>query len=41
MQDHIKLAEKIVYLLEDENAIKSMGQEGRRRVDIAQLGCCC
>jgi len=31
--DHNKLAEKIVYLLEDENAIKSMGTEGRRRVE--------
>jgi glycosyltransferase involved in cell wall biosynthesis len=33
VHDHMKLAEKIVYLLEDENAIKSMGEEGRRRVE--------
>lgn len=31
--DHLKLSEKIVYLLEDENSIKSMGEEGRRRIE--------
>lgn len=33
VHDHIKLAEKIIYLLEDENAIKSMGEVGRLKVE--------
>ena len=33
VHDHMKIAEKIMYLLEDENAIKSMGEEGRQRVE--------
>ena len=33
--DHLKLSEKIVYLLEDENSIKSMGEEGRRRIETS------
>jgi glycosyltransferase involved in cell wall biosynthesis len=31
--DHLKLAEKMIYLLEDEDLIKKMGEEGRRRVE--------
>jgi len=33
LHDHRQLSEKIVYLLEDENLIRSMGEEGRRRIE--------
>lgn len=33
LHDHRQLSEKIVYLLEDENSIRSMGEEGRRRIE--------
>ncbi len=32
-QDHMKLAEKIRYLLEDENTLRNMGEAGRQKVE--------